>query len=87
MTAVSTTAKGHLAPPRLSQSVLDLKNPDRSIREEAADELALNGNAENAAELCSYLYDDDITIRNLAAEILVKMGPIAEKALMKLNLL
>jgi HEAT repeat protein len=83
MTAITTTAKGHLAPPRISQSVLDLKNPDRSIREDAADELALNGTEENAGELCSYLYDDDIAIRNLAAEILVKIGPVAEKALMK----
>jgi HEAT repeat protein len=83
MTAVTTSAKGHLAPPRISQLVLDLKNPDRSIREESSEQLSQNGTPENAGELCSYLYDDDITIRNLAAEILVKMGPIAERALLK----
>ncbi len=82
MTAIATTAKSHLAPSKISQLVLDLKNPDRSIREEAADELSSNGTPENATELCSYLYDDDITIRNLAAEILVKMGPVAERALL-----
>jgi HEAT repeat protein len=82
MTAIATAAKSHLAPSKISQLVLDLKNPDRSIREEAADELSSNGTPENATELCSYLYDDDITIRNLAAEILVKLGPVAERALL-----
>jgi len=52
MTAIATTAKSHLAPSKISQLVLDLKNPDRSIREEAADELSSNGTPENAPELC-----------------------------------
>jgi len=83
MTAATATAKKHLAPETVSQPVLDLKNADRSIREDASYEIAANGTPRQATELCSLLYDDDIAVRNLAAEVLVKLGPTSVQALLE----
>ncbi|MCD6163496.1 MAG: HEAT repeat domain-containing protein [candidate division Zixibacteria bacterium] len=68
---------------KLSEQVLKLKDPDRMEREDAAYELAANPAPQMAEELCSLLYDPDISIRNLVAEVLVKMGTVASEALIK----
>ncbi len=66
----------------LSELVASLKSTDRFIREDAANELAQSGDEKQAAELCRLLYDVDISVRNLAAEILVKIGKAATKPLL-----
>ncbi len=65
----------------LSDPVAKLKDPDRMEREEAAFSLTSNPDPEKAAELCKLLYDSDISVRNLVAEVLVKMGETAVGAL------
>ena len=65
----------------ISETVARLKDPDRMEREEAASLIISNPNPAQAAELCRLLYDSDIAIRNLVAEVLVKMGETAGDAL------
>jgi len=65
----------------ISEPVARLKNPDRMEREEAALLLTANPDPEKAAELCRLLDDPDISVRNLVAEVLVKMGETAANAL------
>ena len=68
---------------KLSELVLKLKDTDRMDREDAAYELAANPDHQKADELCSLLYDPDISVRNLVAEVLVKMGSSSSEALIK----
>jgi HEAT repeat protein len=82
MAAIAVANNKTQKPAPVSQIVADIKNTDRSIREDAASELASNGTPEQAAELCTLLYDHDISVRNLAAEVLVKMSHIAANALL-----
>ena len=83
MSATSATLKKphELSSDQLSDNVQKLRDSDRMIREDAAYELASNPSPQAAAELCKLLADPDISVRNLVAEVLVKMGPVASEAL------
>ena len=63
--------------------VARIKDQDRAVREDAAIELMEAARPEHAVELCAMLADSDISVRNLVAEILVKMGMSASEALIK----
>jgi len=65
----------------ISETVARLKDPDRMEREEAAALIISDSNPKQAVELCRLLYDSDISVRNLVAEVLVKMGETAVDAL------
>jgi len=65
----------------ISETVARLKDPGRMEREEAASLIISNPTPARAAELCRLLYDPDISVRNLVAEVLVKMGETAVEAL------
>ncbi len=83
MSRISTTInkRGSGSDVVLSEDVLKLKDSDRMVREDAAYELASNPSPETAAQLCKLLADPDISVRNLVAEVLVKMGDTASSAL------
>ena len=83
MPATSTASRvpDSLGRIKLSEQVLKLKASDKMIREDTAVELAANPDPRVAAELCYLLADPDISVRNLVAEILVKMGSAASGAL------
>jgi len=73
-----TSKKTHV---QLSELVQKLKGSDRMEREDAAYEITASPKPEIAAELCSLLSDPDISVRNLVAEILVKIGAVSTDAL------
>ncbi len=85
MSPTSTTLlkPGAASDVALNENVLKLKDSDRMVREDAAYELSSNPTPEAAEQLCALLSDPDISLRNLVAEVLVKMGSVASKALIK----
>ncbi|MCP4581283.1 MAG: HEAT repeat domain-containing protein [candidate division Zixibacteria bacterium] len=68
---------------KLSGLVAKLKDADRMEREDAAYELTSNPDPKYAGELCKLLADPDISVRNLVAEVLIKMGKTAAGALIE----
>lgn len=62
-------------------SALSLAHPDRGVREEAARALVAEGSASSAASVAALIAHPDIAIRNLAGDVLVRLGAVAVEPL------